>query len=498
MDFQCEDLELNEKKVVELTYKIGSHTIKNYFTSNTENEVKNVCGYLTRDINQIILGALIKKNPHFGFMGNMMFSFIEPIEAVVNLNTGKVEEVFYNGNKFDESMLNDKITTSIFEHDTLANMMLAFDPLNPDNLSQLNNDENQVPNDMKKMLGSLLGSNLEQDEDEEDEDEEDEDEEDEDEEDDDEEDDEEDDEDNKNENTDENESNWEDVEDNSSNESDEPEESSSDVGKIRQNMFKTFDPNTINSMLGGLGGLDGLDFSGLNLGGLNLGGLNLGGLNLGGLEMKASTDNPMNILGNIANIWTNEYYDVKEQEDLDDFLIKDDEDNENENDNENDDKNDESKSVIESSDNLTKEIEDEEDNQLVKNLFEMIDGKSQNQIKLTKYLKNNHQDIAVEVMFILGEEIQTKIREFVDKIFTQEQYDNLISIYKTRLTGTEVNIPSPIGNSMKGFQEIRTDENGSEYIYNKISLNNDDIEIVFNYEMMQILKTSIIKILDLA
>lgn len=229
------------------------------------------------------------------------------------------------------------------------------------------------------------------------------------------------------------------------------------------------------SMLGNLGNLG-------NLGALG----SLGNLN--GLFTGVKKENPMDLFGNISKIWTNEYYDVQEQEDLEDFLIKEDKDDKHEEDNE-EDKDDEDEEVNE-------EIEDDIDIQQF-DLSNLMGGlnKGQNE-RLSRYLGNFQREIAFETMILINKENVAKLRDLVEKISTQEQYDNLISVYETRLSGQEIKLKSPIGEPMIGVQEVRTKEDGTKYIWNQIKLSEDNIEYELDFELIQKIKDTLVMILN--
>ena len=206
---------------------------------------------------------------------------------------------------------------------------------------------------------------------------------------------------------------------------------------------------------------------------------------------KATKQNNNNFLDNIKNIWTNEYYDA--QEELDDFLIKDEAEAEVEP---------EVEPVAEAEVKLEDEVEAEDENEAEVELEAEAEDESEYQdINLTKYLKNTYDNIFFEVCFnscINKDEYINKI----NKIINKDEYNKILEIYKEKLvdepetmSGEEtIKSPDGITNMEIKYDKLIKKHEDEEYLSVKINMKNKEFEYGMPYSKIEEIKNLLIKL----
>lgn len=196
-------------------------------------------------------------------------------------------------------------------------------------------------------------------------------------------------------------------------------------------------------------------------------------------ENKVQKENN-NFLDNIKNIWTNNYYDA--QEELDDFIIKDEEDEE-------------------IKDEIKEEIKDE-----IKEEVDEIKEEDKEEIKeensnLTKFLKNDYNNIFFEICF---ENVNTK-EEYInkiEKIIDINEYNKILDEYKERLvsepetmSGTK-NVKSPDGltNMEIKFDQLIKKDGDEEYLSTTITTKGKEVEYGMPYSKLEKIKELLLKL----
>lgn len=405
-NLELSEIENDEKKVIELQYHVSSYKIPINFKKNSQ---QNLCLYVDKSLNTILNTLILSKKPEFAFIGNFIFGMIEPLEAIYDLNNLKFLEIFYNNNSFDSSFLtvdnylknnNLNIKTS-----NLKDYFFKLDPLTSDNFSM--DDYNQIENfDVSKMLSGGGMFNLMNNKN------------------------------NLNDEVSEDEVSEDEVsEDEETEELSEESEESEEIEVIENSKKPNNENIDISSLLKNMP----LDMSMLT------------GM-MGNMNLSNTKETPANLLNNIKNIWTNEYNDVKEQEELDDFLIKDDD-----------------EEVI--------------DKTIIAS--EIITPK-------TRYLNQDLDNIAIEALLQLDNENIIEYENFINRITTRKQFNDLINELKNK-TMNDLETEK-----VKIFQEVRNKENGEEYIYRKIYFLSKELEILIDYELIVRIRDAILKILNFA
>jgi hypothetical protein len=416
-NLELSEIENDEKEIIELQYCVSSYKIPINFKKNTQNKL---CFYVDKSINTILNTLILNKKPEFAFIGNFIFSMIEPLEIIYDLNQFKFLEIFYNNNSFDSSFLTDenyfKNNNLDIKTSNLKDYFIKLDPFTSDNLSNFGMDDyNQLENfNVSKMLSgggmfnlmnnkSSLNDEISETEDESEE-----------------------------------EVSEDDSEDELSEEISKDEEFEEENKEIEiiENSKKPNNENIdISSLLKNMP----LDMSMLT------------GM-MGNMNLSNKKETPENLLNNIKNIWTNEYNDVKEQEELDDFLIKDDD-----------------EEIIEDK-IITTEVSTPK----------------------TRYLSQDLANIAIEALLQLDNENIIEYENFINRITTREQFNDLVNEIKNK-TVDNLEIEK-----VKIFQEVRNKENGEEYIYRKIYFLSKESEISIDYELVVRIRNAILKILNFA
>ncbi len=442
------------------------------------NESGELCAYVDRQINNQIINYLNMTNPSFGFMANMFLQMYQPIEVKYDFATGKFLEVTVNSSPYDVSYFNNKVAQTQYTSsvESLKDLILKVDPVRINEMvgtsgsSDLDNFYS-MDDEEKKILDMLVGKNEQEQE-------------------------QPDDSDTNSSNSDETDENELYINDSSDSESESESESEEDTKESEpvstQNKIKRqltdpdlsnlsglmggIDPNMLTSLIGGLGGMMGTNKS---------------------TQTQTKSDTPQNMLSNIKNMWTNEYYDTQEQEDLDDFLVKDDNQEDNQVDSKEDNKvnsqvEDKSKTEEEELDNevidelgeeLGEELDDESEPVQMDKIFQSMFGGVSNTNSKTKYLNRKYEETALELVLKVTPEFVESQKELVKKITTPEQFTELIEEYKKiSETGTVKSIDSPLdGKNIETNQEVRTREDGSEYIYSKFNYMGKKVEIELDY-----------------
>jgi len=435
--------EVNEDSVSKLIVDLiisGKINCKVYFVKNTEG---NLCAYINKDVNnEIIKGInLAFDNSGFGFMANMFFQMYQPVEINYDCDSKKFIEILLNSKPHDVNQYNNNTDKEI---NSLKELILSFDEsFNLDNVPKntLNNENNDVEQlDIMKMLtGQIDQLNLDNSVSDDDE---------------------------TGDNDDETGDNEDETSDNSGETDDEVKseikntvEENNNSNNLN-NLMEKINPDLLNSVFGNLGKL-----------------METNQNSSSGLDIKT---NPADILSNIKNMWTNEYYDAKDQEDLEDFLIKDEESEENPNE----------ENPNEENPNDLPNVTDDLD---FKNLFNNILGINNPVNRKTKYLEREVNDTALEILVNITEDKINHYLDLADKFKSKEQYDDLISEYKNIIIkNTDDNLKKNI------IQEIRVNEDGLEYIYSKFNYYNKNIEFKLDHQLVCKYLDIIIKILSFA
>jgi hypothetical protein len=158
---------------------------------------------------------------------------------------------------------------------------------------------------------------------------------------------------------------------------------------------------------------------------------------------KSKKQNNNSFLDNIKNIWTNEYYDA--QEELDDFLIKDDNEEDIEGDNE--ENNDENN-----------EQDNEEDNETVN-------------INLTRYLKNKYDNIFFEICLNNSGNLN-EYKNRLDRVINKDEYDRVLNEYKEKLVDepeimkgtTSIKSPDGLTDIKVEYDQLIKKQDDEEYL----------------------------------
>lgn len=183
----------------------------------------------------------------------------------------------------------------------------------------------------------------------------------------------------------------------------------------------------------------------------------LGGIDIDSLsnllnikENSSSTEENNNILKKIGNIWTTDYY---ENENLDDFLIDEDENNK-----------------MENMENKTLDVTDDD-----------LD-----EINLTKYLKLNLDEILVEIN-LCNLNNYDKLKQFIKVFMSKIIYEKQTKIF-------ESDKKTSFDDIMNFNKCVKTDSDGEKYIEYKIGENSESK--TFKYKHFEQLKNILLELLN--